>query len=114
MMQKPLLSPPPDHSGGDKTPWVVHASTSKTNKSWEALMERAPENSRRCYEHLHNHPTQPIPRRVFPLRGKAHRGAWEYEATGGDRVFYVPDAKSCTVIVYYAGKHPPKAPPPNI
>ncbi len=59
----------------------------------------------------------PRPRRIFPLRGKRYAGAWEYEVTGGDRVFYVPDPKLKKVTVYYAGPHlepapvPPGAPP---
>ena len=55
--------------------------------------------------------------RIFPLRGKKFKGAWEYEITGGDRVFYMPFPDEKKVIVYYAGKHPVKnkyLQPPNI
>ncbi|MBW4617789.1 MAG: hypothetical protein KME17_00180 [Cyanosarcina radialis HA8281-LM2] len=51
-------------------------------------------------------------RRVFPLKGKLYMGAWEYEVTSSDRVFYVPDAERQKVVVYYAGKHPKAAPTP--
>lgn len=115
MSEKPLLSPPPGFGGGDEnaeTFWDVKANNSRVAKAWRRLMERAPENSRRCYEHLRKHPTQPVPRRIFPLRGKAHQGAWEYEVTGGDRVYYIPNEASRTVVVYYAGKYPDSAPIP--
>jgi hypothetical protein len=46
------------------------------------------------------------------LKGKLYKGAWEYEVTKGDRVFYVPDEQQLKVVVYYAGKHPFPAPTP--
>lgn len=52
------------------------------------------------------------PRRVFPLKGKLYQGAWEYEVTSSDRVFYVPDEHKRKVLVYYAGTHPKSAPTP--
>lgn len=45
----------------------------------------------------------------LPITGK---GAWEYELTGGDRVFYIPDPKLKKVTVYYAGPHRETAPVP--
>ncbi len=71
---------------------------------------RAPENARRCYEDLCTAPMTRKPGRVFPLKGKRYKGAWEYEVTKGDRVFYVPDAQQQKVVVYYAGEHPKNAP----
>lgn len=52
------------------------------------------------------------PGRVFPLKGKPYKGAWEYEVTKGDRVFYVPDEEQLKVVVYYAGKHSNPSPTP--
>jgi hypothetical protein len=53
--------------------------------------------------------------RVFPLKGKLYQGAWEYEVSSGDRVFYIPDSEKQKVIVYYAGEHikPAPIPPSN-
>ena len=48
----------------------------------------------------------------FPLRGKKYAGAWEYELTAGERVFYVPHPLTRKVTVYYAGPHPDPAPFP--
>lgn len=106
------LVPPPNTSDGNDDKWTVLANTSRVNKSWLALCRRAPENCQRCYEHLRDDPLQSIPRRVFPLRGRRYQGAWEYEVTKGDRVFYVPESEARTVNVYYAGEHPPRAPSP--
>lgn len=66
------LSQPKDYIGGDDG-WTMLANNSKVNKSWEALMEQAPENTQRCYEHLHMQPMQRIRGRVFPLKHKKYR-----------------------------------------
>ena len=94
------------------SPWLVVALNRRVNRDWEALLLRAPENTRRCYEDLHTAPMERKPRRVFPLKGKRYRGVWEYEVTGSERVFYIPDPQKCKVLVYYAGKHPKAAPTP--
>lgn len=94
------------------SPWLVVAKNRRVNRDWEALLLRAPENTRRCYEDLCNAPTVRKPKRVFPLKGKLYKGAWEYEVTSSERVFYVPDEENRKVFVYYAGKHPKTAPTP--
>lgn len=102
-----LKSPNREPETQTSTPaWTVVARNKRVNKDWEQLLSRSPENVRRCYENLCNQPMQRQPGRVFPLRGKKYKGAWEYEVTGSDRVFYVPDPKESKVVVYYAGKHP--------
>ncbi|WP_413201410.1 hypothetical protein [Nostoc piscinale] len=92
--------------------WLVVAKNRRVNRDWEALIQRYPENSLRCYEDLCSTPTSRQPGRVFPLKGKTYKGVWEYEVTKGDRVFYIPDEQELKVIVYYAGKHPNIAPIP--
>lgn len=92
--------------------WFVVAKNRWVNRDWEALMQRYPENTRRCYEDLCTAPITRQPGRVFPLKGKPYKGAWEYEVTKGDRVFYVPDEEQLKVVVYYAGKHPNLSPTP--
>lgn len=94
------------------SPWLVVAKNRRVNRDWEALMLRAPENTRRCYQDLCTAPMARKPKRVFPLKGKLYKGAWEYEVTGSDRVFYVPDEDKRKVLVYYAGTHPKSAPFP--
>lgn len=92
--------------------WVVVARNRRVNKDWEKLLLLCPENAIRCYEDLCTAPMVRQPKRVFPLRGKRYKGAWEYEITGGERVFYNPDPQKLKVEVYYAGKHPKEAPIP--
>lgn len=94
------------------SPWLVVAKNRRVNRDWEALLLRAPENARRCYEDLCDAPMVRKPKRVFPLKGKQYKGAWEYEVTSSDRVFYVPNEENRKVLVYYAGKHPKIAPTP--
>jgi mRNA-degrading endonuclease RelE of RelBE toxin-antitoxin system len=92
--------------------WTVSFKNSRVEKAWHELSEKAPENMKRCEEHLETKPMGRIPGRVFPLMGKKYKGSWEYEVTGADRVFYVPDPDTKTVLVYYAGKHVKPAPLP--
>ncbi len=96
-----------------ESPWLVVAKNKRVNKDWEELQSREPENARECYEYLCNTPMQRKPKKIFPMKGKNYKGAWEYKVTKGDRVFYVPDAEQRKVVIYYAGKHPqPPAPEP--
>ena len=95
-----------------ESPWLVVAKNRRVNRDWEALLLRAPENTRRCYQDLCSSPMVRKPKRFFPLKGKLYKGAWEYEVTSSDRVFYVPDEETRKVLVYYAGKHPKSAPTP--
>lgn len=121
--EEPLTSPRTKQSAeGNETesiaqipalPWLVVAKNRRVNRDWEALMLRAPENTRRCYQDLCTAPMVRKPKRVFPLKGKLYKGAWEYEVTGSDRVFYVPDEDKRKVLVYYAGTHPKSAPFPR-
>ncbi|HEY9854042.1 MAG TPA: hypothetical protein V6D28_31535 [Leptolyngbyaceae cyanobacterium] len=92
--------------------WLVVAKNRRVNRDWEALLVRAPESAKRCYQDLCTVPMVRKPKRVFPLKGKRYQGAWEYEVTSSDRVFYVPDEEKRKVLVYYAGKHPKTAPIP--
>ncbi len=92
--------------------WLVVAKNRRVNRDWELLLSRTPENTRRCYEDLCTVPMARKQGRVFPLKGKRYQGAWEYEVTRGDRVFYVPDPQQRKVVVYYAGEHPKNAPVP--
>jgi hypothetical protein len=88
--------------------WAVVGSNSRVVKNWRELVLSCPENTIRCYKHLSQNPMQRSRGRIFPLRGKQFKGAWEYEITGADRVFYVPLPDKKKVVVYYAGKHPVK------
>ncbi len=90
--------------------WLIVAKNRRVNRDWEALMQRHPENSSRCYQDLRTAPINRQPGRVFPLKGKKYKGVWEYEVTKGDRVFYIPNQEQLKVVVFYAGKHIQPAP----
>ena len=94
--------------------WIIVAHSQRVYKAWNKLMESIPESLERCLEYLCEHPMQRQTGRVFPLKGKRnYPHAWEFEVTGGDRVYYVPNPNKRIVSVYYAGKHPnPPAPRP--
>jgi len=92
--------------------WTVVARNERVNRDWQDLITTAGENAAKCYDYLCSTPKVPRPRRIYPLKGKRYAGAWEYEITSGDRVFYVPDPKLKKVTVYYAGRHPKTAPLP--
>jgi hypothetical protein len=62
-----------------ETTWLVVAKNRRVNRDWEALMQRHPENTRCCYKDLCTAPTTRQPRRVFPLKGKLYKGAWEWQ-----------------------------------
>jgi len=90
--------------------WTIWFKNGRAEKGWAELCEKAPENMKRCEERLETKPMERVSGRVFPLMGKRYAGAWEYEVTGSDRVFYIPDPTEKTVLVYYAGKHLKPAP----
>lgn len=95
--------------------WKLMAQNSRVNKSWQAMMDKAPENALWCFEWLHLHPMKRLPGRVYPLKRKQYRGSWAFEITGGDRVYYTPKPQEKTVLIFYAGGHPPKIPyPPEV
>lgn len=113
-MSEESLAVPPKAEQGNRTEarWTVVARNERVNRAWQDLIKTAGDNVARCYDYLCSTPMLPRPRRIFPLRGKRYAGAWEYEVTAGDRVFYVPDPELKKVIVYYAGPHPQPAPLP--
>jgi hypothetical protein len=121
MTDKNLFLEPPEtilniEGKSDDAVWTVVASNSRVVKNWRELVLSCPENAIRCYQHLSQNPMQRSRGRIFPLRGQKFKGAWEYEITGADRVFYVPLPVEKQVVVYYAGKHPVKnkyPKPPN-
>jgi len=104
-----ILTPP--RSEVSSTSWIVVAKHRRINQDWEDLLLVFPENSSRCYQYLSNTPIVRQPGRVFPLKVKNYKGAWEYELTKSARVFYIPEPEKRKVIVYYAGKHPKKNAP---
>ncbi len=104
MPEQPLSAPPAaTQTSSAPDLWIVVAHNERVNRDWEALIQSAASNTAKCYDYLRATPMLRKPKRVFPLKGKKYAGAWEYELTGGDRVFYTPDPQTRKVDVYYAG-----------
>ena len=99
----------------DNDRWTVFAYNRRIQKSWEKMMNRIPESLERCLEDLCTQPMNRELTRLFALKGKRYKGAWEYKVTGGDRVYYVLNLEARQVIIYYADEHPnpPSPKPPN-
>lgn len=103
-----LLTIPSEALSEQDGAWVVVARTSRVNSTWEILCARNPKSGKDCYNHLLLTPTTRKRGKIYPMKGKPYRGAWEYEFSSGDRVLYVPDIDNRKVEVYYADKHPKK------
>src|SRR5271157_874835 len=93
MPEEPLTVPPSAiQTGARAALWTVVARNERVNRCWQELINSATSNTARCYDYLRSTPMLRRPGRTFPLRGKKYAGAWEYELTAGDRVFYVPSS----------------------
>ena len=113
MPEEPLLAPAEGEvSGESEIPWEVVAHHERVNRAWEGLIDRAPSNAARCYQHLRTEPMTRQAGRVYPWKGKHYKGSWGYEVTRGDRVYYQPDPAARKVVVFYAGPHPKGVPLP--
>lgn len=87
----PLLAPPNPSDAGT---YQLRALSARVERNWDEMANRIPKAVQACYDHLANDPYRRIPRRVFPLKGRRYRGLWEYEVTGSNRLYYLPDAQN--------------------
>jgi hypothetical protein len=85
---------------------------------WEQLARQAPANLRRAYDALRVDPRSKIsPERQHRLKGSLASASWkgqelerwQYEVTGGGRIWYVIDDERRTVWLTYAGTGHPRA-----
>lgn len=85
---------------------------------WEHLSRQAPGNLRRAFERIRATPrAADIPDRQHRLKGKlgttTYKGQalerWQYEVTGGGRIWYLLDDANRTAWITYAGTGHPKA-----
>lgn len=86
-------------------------------KGWEDLERQASANLRRAWEAIRADPrSRTNPARQHRLKGElgtgTFRGAacerWQYEVTGGGRLWYLIDENSRTVWLVFAGTGHPK------
>jgi hypothetical protein len=110
---------------GDRVPpparaieWELRFATSDAAKGWEELCRQASGSTRTAFDALRATPS-PSPQTDRQHRLKrdlawgAHNGKrleqWQYEVTGGGRIWYLIDPEARTVWLVVAGPGHPKA-----
>ena len=102
---------PPPRSGG----WDFRYADKGAADGWEELCRQAPGATRAAYDAIASDPRNRSTRQ-FPLRGNLGRRVvggknleqWEYEVTGGGRVFYCVDDSARTIWLTLAATGHPK------
>ena len=104
------VAPPP--TGAE---WLVKFGTNAAAKGWEDLCSQAPANTRRAWQALLESPC-PVPattrhHRLKGALGTSQNGrhVWQYEVTGGGRIWYEVDSQTRTVYLIEASCGHPKA-----
>lgn len=99
------------------TEYVMRFGNNDAAKGWEELCRHAPGNMRRCYEAIRVDPRpRPPTSRQHRLEGELatveYRGRklerWQFEVTGGGRIWYAVDLQDQTVWILWAGTGHPK------
>lgn len=105
-------APPPV---GDE--YDVRFARNEAAAGWEHLARHAPGNLRRAYDAIRANPrSRTAPDRQHRLKGGLGTATWkgeeyeqwQYEVTGGGRVWYLVDNERRTVWVTYAGTGHPR------
>lgn len=96
----------------------IRFDNTESAKGWDELARVAPANLRRAFEVIRSTP-RPVPstERQHRLRGSlctaSRSGAdleqWQFEVTGGGRIWYLIEDTTRTVWITYAGTAHPKA-----
>jgi hypothetical protein len=98
--------------------YELRFATTAAAEGWEELCRQAPGGMRRAWEHIRADPrTRERPGRQHRLRGTLGTGEfkgralerWQYEVTGGGRVWYLVDEDTRTAWITHAGTGHPKA-----
>jgi hypothetical protein len=105
------VAPPPAQRG-----WDFRYGTSDAAKGWEKVCAAAPRNARTAWEKITADPRTRTDRQ-HPLKGSLGTRTvngddmeqWQYEVTGGGRLWYVIDEKNKTVWLTEAMPGHPKA-----
>lgn len=95
--------------------WELRFDNSDAGKGWEELCRQAPGNTLRAYDAIRTEP------RPFPQTDRQHRlkgselatvkglEQWQYEVTGGGRIWYLVDPDRKVVWIRVAATGHPKA-----
>ncbi|PPJ30138.1 hypothetical protein C5E45_11065 [Nocardia nova] len=96
----------------------VRFATSDAAQGWDELAQQAPTGLRRAFEAIRANPrARTNPDRHHRLKGTLKTGMWkgtsleqwQYEVTGGGRIWFLIDDARGTAWVTYAGTGHPKA-----
>ncbi len=96
-------------------PWTVRAADRQAYQGWQRLLTVVPDNLDRAWVALTSDPRQ-IDQRQHPLKGAlgvvkvggATIEQWQYEITGGGRIWYAIDDDARTLWITRAGAGHPK------
>lgn len=111
--RKDRVAPPPGPNERE-----LRYATNDAAKGWEELGRQVPHNLSRVWLALRTDPRpQPATTRQHPLKGKLGTGTfegrempqWQYEVTGGGRIWYLIDDERHTVWIQTASTGHPKA-----
>lgn len=95
----------------------VRFANSAAADGWEHLARQAPANLRRAHDAIRAEPRcLTLPERHHRLKGSLATGVWkgqalerwQYEVTGGGRVWYLVDDERRTAWITYAGTGHPR------
>ncbi len=98
--------------------WELRFATSEAAKGWEGLCQQAAANTAAAWHELRARRDHPVPTsRHHQLKGRlataAHRGVdmeqWQYEVTGGGRIWYCIDDGHRTIWMTDCSVGHPKA-----
>lgn len=96
-------------------PWLVRAADRQAFRGWQQLLTEAAENLDRAWVAITSDPRH-IDQRQHPLKGAlgvvkvggASLEQWQYEVTGGGRLWYAIDDENRTLWITQAGTGHPK------
>ena len=104
---------PPPRPGG----YTLRFATNDAAKGWEELVRQAPGSTRTAYDAIEATPCPAPPTsRQHQLKGSLSTGLhagkalgqWQYEVTGGGRIWYLVDHETRTCWIKEAGTGHPK------
>lgn len=96
-------------------PWIVRAADRQSFRGWQQLLTAAPDNLDRAWVAITSDPRR-IDQRQHPLKGAlgtvkivgSALDQWQYEVTGGGRIWYAIDDDNRTLWITQAGTGHPK------
>jgi mRNA-degrading endonuclease RelE of RelBE toxin-antitoxin system len=85
--------------GWRKGRYRIVASSARAKSEWDSFVRKYPKAMKAAFERLSESPLDVQGTRQFPLKGKRLKPFWEYELTGGDRLYYAVDLVKKVIVV---------------